>query len=78
MKCPKCPGQGMLLETWPGTEIERCPRCDGLYLGRGELEQLLASQFATRVDASGFTPISEEQDMMAGTCDRCRSRSYPR
>ena len=72
MKCPKCPGVGMQLETWPGTEIERCPRCDGIYLDAGELEQLLASQHASRVDAVGFTPLSEQQDMMTGVCDRCR------
>lgn len=71
MRCPKCRDQGMQLETWPGTEIERCPRCQGIFLDRGELEQLLVSANVDRMDAPWFTPLSEQQDMEPATCDRC-------
>ena len=41
MRCPKCPNQAMRLETWPGVEFERCPRCQGIFLDDGELERML-------------------------------------
>lgn len=77
MKCPKCPDQAMELETWPGTELERCPRCQGLFLDAGELERLMVSQAAARVDAPGYTPLSNAQDRAPGICDRCRVTMEP-
>ncbi len=72
MRCPKCLDQAMQLETWPGTELERCPRCQGLFLDRGELERMLKAYHASRVDSLGFAPDYETQDRVLGTCDRCR------
>lgn len=77
MKCPKCDGVYMTLETWPGTEIERCPRCQGIYLDAGELEQMLASVDASRVDLPVFTALSEEHDLVQGLCHRCQVAMEP-
>ncbi len=77
MKCPKCPAQAMQIETWPGTELERCPRCQGLYLDAGELERLLVAYHGKQVDEQGFTPLSDKQDRRPGICDRCRLEMHP-
>ena len=77
MKCPKCPDQAMQLETWPGTELERCPRCQGLFLDAGELARMLVSMHGGRVDSLGFTPLSDHQDRKLGVCDRCRVDMVP-
>lgn len=77
MKCPKCSDMAMQLETWPGVELERCPRCEGLFLDAGELERLVATSVGDRVDSFGFTPLSETLDMELGSCDRCRIPMKP-
>jgi len=77
MKCPKCPDQAMELETWPGAELERCPRCQGLFLDAGELERLIVARYGGRIDSLGFTPLSDSQDQKSGTCDRCRKEMDP-
>ena len=39
MRCAKC-GNEMETLAFRGVEIEKCPGCGGVYLDRGELEQL--------------------------------------
>lgn len=77
MKCSKCPDQPMQLETWPGAEIERCPRCQGIFLDAGELERMLGSDETARADGVEFTPLSDELDMQEGTCHRCQVAMEP-
>jgi len=40
MKCPKC-GSDLKSEDVEEVTIERCPACDGIFLDRGEFEQIL-------------------------------------
>lgn len=40
MKCPKC-GSDLVSEDVAGVTIERCSACDGIFLDRGEFEQIL-------------------------------------
>ncbi|MDY0004063.1 MAG: zf-TFIIB domain-containing protein [Polyangia bacterium] len=77
MKCPKCPGSYMILETWPGVELERCPTCQGLFLDAGELERMLSAAVASRVDVPVFTPLAKEHDLVTGTCHRCQALMEP-
>lgn len=37
--CPKC-GMDLLEFTYLGTRIDQCAHCDGIWLDRGELEQI--------------------------------------
>ena len=39
-KCPKC-GADMQTATIDGVDVEKCPRCEGIFFDRGELETLL-------------------------------------
>jgi uncharacterized protein len=52
MKCPVCPSSELLMTVREGIEIDYCPTCRGVWLDRGELDQIIrrASQ-ATLADA---------------------------
>ena len=47
MHCPKC-GNKMEELGEHGIKIDRCIKCHGLYLDRGELEEILLAQAAAR------------------------------
>ncbi len=44
MNCPKC-DVGLDIEQHKGIEIDRCPRCEGLWLDHVELDQLEDTAF---------------------------------
>lgn len=46
MKCPKC-GHDMKVETFEGTEIDRCSFCEGIFFDAGELEELYLKRDAS-------------------------------
>jgi uncharacterized protein len=41
MKCPGCPASDLLMSVREGIEIDYCPQCRGVWLDRGELDQLI-------------------------------------
>jgi len=41
MKCPVCPATDLLMTTREGVEIDYCPHCRGVWLDRGELNQII-------------------------------------
>ncbi|SAL78181.1 hypothetical protein AWB71_05630 [Caballeronia peredens] len=41
MKCPVCPATELLMSVREGIEIDYCPQCRGVWLDRGELDQLI-------------------------------------
>jgi Zn-finger nucleic acid-binding protein len=43
VKCPLCRDTDLEPRFAQGTEVDVCPRCRGLWLDRGELERLLAT-----------------------------------
>ncbi|MBS1886694.1 MAG: zf-TFIIB domain-containing protein [Actinobacteria bacterium] len=43
MRCPKCGGE-MRSHQRNGVTIEQCRKCHGIFLDRGEFEQLLARE----------------------------------
>ncbi len=43
MQCPKC-GAGLDTLERHGVVIEQCPTCQGVFLDRGELEQLIDAE----------------------------------
>jgi Zn-finger nucleic acid-binding protein len=52
--CPMC-GTYMEIEHRHGVEIDRCPNCRGVWLDRGELEQV-ATRSGTIVEVPGTRP----------------------
>jgi len=53
--CPKCDVALILLE-FGGVEVDYCPRCDGIWLDSGEVEQLVVQ--------SGGSPCHPLQEFM--------------
>jgi Zn-finger nucleic acid-binding protein len=43
MKCPKCDGEMQTVER-NGVKIEQCRKCHGIFLDRGEFEQLMGRE----------------------------------
>ncbi|AET89248.1 hypothetical protein BYI23_A014100 [Burkholderia sp. YI23] len=41
MKCPVCPATDLLMTVREGIEIDYCPQCRGVWLDRGELDQIV-------------------------------------
>jgi uncharacterized protein len=41
MKCPVCPATELLMTVREGIEIDYCPKCRGVWLDRGELDQIV-------------------------------------
>jgi Zn-finger nucleic acid-binding protein len=41
MKCPICQDTKLVLSDRQDVEIDHCPRCGGVWLDRGELDQLI-------------------------------------
>ncbi len=39
MKCPRCINE-MTVEEWKDVEIDVCPACGGIYLDRGEMDEI--------------------------------------
>ena len=42
-KCPICPGIDLVPADKQGVEIDRCPKCRGVWLDCGELERIIES-----------------------------------
>lgn len=57
LTCPKCQGP-MRSDKRNGVTIEQCTKCHGIFLDRGELEQLIGveSSFLGRYDGPGGAP----------------------
>lgn len=42
MQCPLCVDEALEPQVRNGVEVDRCPRCRGLWLDRGEIDKLVA------------------------------------
>ena len=69
MKCPKCRREEMRAETFEGIEIDRCAVCKGMFLQKGELEQLIIRSAAA--DTFAFSAMSDAMDEVPAHCTRC-------
>jgi Zn-finger nucleic acid-binding protein len=54
MACPKCGGEMHTVER-NGVTIEQCRKCHGIFLDRGEFEQLLSRESSYLGDESPST-----------------------
>jgi hypothetical protein len=43
MRCPKC-GAALDSRQMRGVNVEHCPKCDGIWMDRGELEQIAGTE----------------------------------
>jgi uncharacterized protein len=48
MRCARCLDTSLVAKDVAGVIFDACPRCGGVWLNRGEFEQLLANRQTTR------------------------------
>ena len=73
MKCPKCEDRQLVAATVRGTEVDRCPHCDGIWFDAKELATLLATRPSDlKPLAGGATDAAT--NARAGRCPRDQSR----
>lgn len=71
MKCPKCPKQEMQRSVYKSVEVERCPKCQGVWLDKGKLESIL-EQKVVKLDESGdFTLTENPMNYRTAHCPKC-------
>ncbi len=71
--CPKCAGETMAQVTVQEVEVDRCPRCGGLWFDVEEHERLRRVEGSETVDvAAGATRTSSREQVL--DCPRCHTR----
>jgi uncharacterized protein len=65
MKCPVCPATDLLMTVREGIEIDYCPKCRGVWLDRGELDQIVrraAQASAAEAADTARAPYRDDED----------------
>ena len=70
MRCPKCDLE-MSPKDYDGVEVDRCFGCGGIWLDKGELEEIDSKKISTLIDIAGQTEKAEVMDQFDATCHRC-------
>lgn len=70
MRCPKCDLE-MSPKSYDGVEVDRCFGCGGIWLDKGEMEQVDNKNIASLVDVVGTTEKSDVMDGVTAHCPRC-------
>lgn len=63
MRCPVCLDIDVVEHIRDGIEVDHCPRCQGIWLDRGELEKLLDLADARSPEPRITTPADRPQRM---------------
>src|SRR3972149_9235941 len=59
MKCPRCQTDLVAEQQYHGIVVDRCPSCDGRWLGLNELDQLEATVPSTSAERRGPPPCPQ-------------------
>jgi len=70
MKCPKCDVE-MSPKTFDNVEVDRCFGCGGIYVDKGEMEQLENKKLSALVDIAGKGEKAAIMDDVEAICRRC-------
>ena len=71
MQCPRCESASLAELDRDGVTIDRCERCRGIWLDRGELEKLLAF---SRDERGGHREADDDDSDDRRTGERRRAR----
>ncbi len=71
MRCPKCSDIEMLAFAFQGIEIDRCTRCDGVWLDKDELDTILERELGAAIEMVSFTSAPQSDDLAPAHCHRC-------
>jgi Zn-finger nucleic acid-binding protein len=70
MKCPGCANE-MTVETFESIEVDRCPRCGGVVLDKGELDGLEQLGLSSRADGAGSSDAPAAARTTPAHCHVC-------
>jgi uncharacterized protein len=70
MKCPKCQHE-MEKKSFEGIEVDRCFGCGGLFLDKGELQDIDNRKLAALIDITVKGQKAEVMDKQPAHCHRC-------
>jgi len=73
MQCPKCENRELLAATVREIELDRCPRCRGIWFDAKELATLLATE-ANELEPLSSGGTDPSVNARAGRCPRDQSR----
>lgn len=79
MNCPRCPSAALHEIDRDDITLDRCERCRGIWLDRGELEKLLArgkADSARRSDRGDDHDDDDDDDRRGGARHGERRRSW--
>jgi Zn-finger nucleic acid-binding protein len=70
MKCPVCPATDLVMTVREGIELDYCPKCRGVWLDRGELDQIIrrsaqASQAEAQAEIEAYRRDEHERERPA-------------
>jgi uncharacterized protein len=71
MNCPKCREVTMLAFTFQGIQVDRCPRCDGVWLDKDELNAILDQKLGRQIEQVSFAQAPLADDSAPAHCFRC-------
>lgn len=72
MQCPVCKETQLVMTERKSIEIDYCPNCRGVWLGRGKLDKIIAKS----IENSPATPYSDNKE--SGHHGHSRSGGYRR
>jgi uncharacterized protein len=71
MKCPKCRDVEMLPFAFQGVEVDRCTACDGVWLDKDELNQILEKKLGRQIEQVSFAQNPRSDDSAEAFCFKC-------
>jgi Zn-finger nucleic acid-binding protein len=85
MQCPRCSAtQSLKPETYEGVEVDRCPKCQGVWLDEGELqsivraeEQKFAPSLVSQAITAAFTGVPASEHHTTEKCPKCSKTMNP-
>ena len=79
MRCPRC-RTDLVPERYEGTEIDRCPRCEGVWLDTGELTRIVDTvrvaiprRVVRETLAAAFGGVPPDEVRTITPCPRCNA-----
>lgn len=70
IRCPKC-DEVMEVLSYKDLEVDQCPSCHGVWLDKGELDEVLRHKLASALDARVSAFEMDDKDELPARCRRC-------
>ncbi len=72
MLCPRCKVE-MIEKDYRGLKIDRCQQCKGVWLDKGELDEVLLKKMGNIIDAGSISQAPAAPKTDVAFCRRCNN-----